>query len=120
MAAKEKEMKVLTRKHFFDLLDGGQEEFRIETTTPGNTPRVISEDAPFDRDDPMSYVLVKLIFDEITIHAKGEFSAHDCAEAVNKYGNQPDPLSPQTELNRIREEVKQLRALITNSQTASA
>jgi hypothetical protein len=81
-----KEMKVLSRPHFFDLLDGGQEEFRIETTTPGKNKRVISEDAPFDRDDPMSYVLVKLIFDEITIFAKGEFSAHDIAEAERVYG----------------------------------
>jgi len=81
-----KEMRVLSRAHFFDLLDGGQEEFRIETTTPGKNKRVISEDAPFDRDDPMSYVLVNLIFDEISVFAKGEFSAHDIAEAERNYG----------------------------------
>ena len=81
-----KEMKVISRAHFFDLLDNGQEEFRIEITTPGKSKRKISEDAPFDRDDPMSYVLVKVIFDEIDIFAKGEFSSHDMAEAVRVYG----------------------------------
>jgi hypothetical protein len=81
----DKEMKVLSRDHFMDLLDNGQEEFRIEAAV-GRKKRVISEDAPFDRDDPMSYVLVDLIFDKITIFAKGEFSAHDEAEALNKYG----------------------------------
>lgn len=85
-----KEMKVLSRDHFFDLLDGGQEEFRIETVTPGKNKRTISEDAPFDKDDPMSYVLVDLIFDKITIFAKGEFSAHDVAEATRVYGT-PTP-----------------------------
>ncbi|MGC1580202.1 MAG: hypothetical protein WA766_01900 [Candidatus Acidiferrales bacterium] len=81
-----KELKVLSRDHFFDLLDGGQEEFRIETTTPGKNKRVITEDAPFDRDDPMSYVLVNLIFDQITIFAKGDFTSHDTAEAERVYG----------------------------------
>ena len=56
-----KEMPVLSRDHFFDLLDAGHEEFRISATTPGKNKRTISEDAPFDRDDPMSYVLVNMI-----------------------------------------------------------
>lgn len=82
----EGELKVLSREHFTDLLDKGQEEFRIETTV-GRNKRVISEDAPFDKDDPMSYVLVDLIFDRITIFAKGEFTAHDQAEAQRTYGS---------------------------------
>lgn len=81
-----KEMKILSRTHFFDLLDSGHEEFRIKTITPGKNKREIAEDAPFDRDDPMSYVLVKLIFDEIEVLAKGEFSSHDIAEAERVYG----------------------------------
>jgi hypothetical protein len=82
-----KEMKVISREHFFDLLENGHEEFRIKTVTPGKNKREISEDAPFDREDPMSYALVSLIFDFIEIFAKGEFSAHDLAEAERVYGN---------------------------------
>jgi hypothetical protein len=81
-----KEMRVLCRDHFFDLLDQGHEEFRIKTITPGKNKREITEDAPFDRDDPMSYVLVNMIFDEIEVYAKGEFSSHDLAEAERVYG----------------------------------
>lgn len=88
------EMGVISRDHFFDLLESGQEEFRIETTVPpGRTNgRVISEDAPFDRDDPMSYVLIDLIFDKIRMFAKGEFTAHDKAEAMSKYGAKTTPV----------------------------
>ena len=103
------EMKVLSREHFFDLLDGGQEEFRISATTPGKNKRVIQEDAPFDKDDPMSYVLVDLIFDKITINAKGKFSAHDIAEAQRVYGQ------PNTE----RAVVRAFKGELNDEQTAS-
>jgi hypothetical protein len=88
-----KEMKLLSREHFFDLLDSGHEEFKIGTITPGKNKREISEDAPFDRDDPMSYVLLDTIFDKITICAKGDFSAHDIAEAERIYGGTSKRLS---------------------------
>ena len=101
-------MKVLSRGHFFDLLDSGQEEFRIETVTPGNNKRTISEDAPFDKDDPMSYVLVNVIFDEIVIYAKGDFSAHDQAEAQRVYGK--NPTAPT--LQSLQAEVVELRQLM--------
>ena len=81
-----KEMKVISREHFFDLLDGGHEEFRIKITTPGKNKREISEDAPFDREDPMSYTLIDIVFDYIEIYAKGDFSAHDLAESERVYG----------------------------------
>jgi|SRR5208282_245268 len=103
-----KEMRVLSRDHFFDLLDGGQEEFKIETTTPGKNKRVISEDAPFDKDDPMSYVLVNTIFDQIKIFAKGDFSAHDVAEAERVYGG--------TSSKTLQEQVNELRVLVTELQ----
>jgi hypothetical protein len=104
-----KEMKVLSRAHFFDLLDGGQEEFRIETTTPGKNKRVISEDAPSDKDDPMSYVLVNTIFDQITIFAKGDFSAHDVAEAERVYGGPAAEKSLQEQINDLNKTVTELR-----------
>ena len=90
-----KEMRVLSRDHFFTLLDSGHEEFRIKTFTPGPNKREISEDAPFDKDDPMSYVLVKLIFDDVEIYAKGDFSGHDIAEAQRIYGNTVTPTLEQ-------------------------
>lgn len=110
-----KEMKVLCRRHFFDLLDGGQEEFRIETTTPGKNKRVISEDAPFDRDDPMSYVLVNMIFDEIKIYAKGEFTAHDVAEAERQYGSDPK----QPTLLELQAQIVNLQSQLGNTATAA-
>lgn len=103
-----KEMKVLTRQHFFDLLDNGQEEFRIETITPGKNKRTISEDAPFDKDDPMSYVLVNVIFDEVSIYAKGEFSAHDQAEAQRVYGKEPGAPTLQS----LKTEIEELKKTI--------
>lgn len=46
-------------KAFAQILEGGHEEFMIKyQTTKG---KVISEIAPFDRDDPMSHVLVGVI-----------------------------------------------------------
>jgi hypothetical protein len=81
-----KEMEILSRDHFFELLTNGHEEFRIKTTTPGKNKREITEDAPFDRDDPMSYVLIDLIFDRIKVYAKGDFSAHEIAESERIYG----------------------------------
>src|SRR5271168_3132000 len=102
-----KEMRVLSRAHFFDLLDGGQEEFRIETVTPGKNKRTISEDAPFDRDDPMSYVLVNIVFDDIKIFAKGEFSAHDIAESQRMYADTIVE-SPRVRLDRLENQVKTL------------
>lgn len=113
-----KEMKVLSRVHFFDLLDNGQEEFRIETTTPGKNKRVISEDAPFDRDDPMSYVLVDLIFDRITVFAKGDFSAHDVAEASRVYGSTVNRAGLPT-LERLQSQIDALQGQI-NGKGASA
>lgn len=104
-----KEMPVLCREHFFDLLDNGHEEFRISATTPGKNKRTISEDAPFDRDDPMSYVLVNMIFDEIQITAKGEFSSHDIAESQRVYGNLATQRPTLTSLSaRLTEIEKQL------------
>lgn len=82
-----KKMKVLSREHFFDLLDSKHEEFKVALTTPGKNKRELMEDAPFDRDDPMSYVLIDLLFDSITIYVTGDFSAHDLAEAERTYGN---------------------------------
>lgn len=108
--AKEKEMRILSRQHFFDLLDSGQEEFRIETTTPGKNARVISEDAPFDRDDPMSYVLVDIAFDRVKIFAKGEFSAHDIAESQRTYG--------ATVEKTLVERVTELESLVSQFQVA--
>lgn len=99
-----KEMKVISRDHFFDLLDKGHEEFRIKTTTPGKNKREITEDAPFDKDDPMSYVLVDLIFDRIEIFAKGDFSAHDIAESERIYGN--------TRVKTLEQRVSELEALV--------
>lgn len=107
-----KEMRVLNREHFFDLLDGGHEEFRIKTTTPGKTKREISEDAPFDKDDPMSYVLVNLIFDHIEIYAKGEFSAHDVAEAERQYGS--------TKVVTLEQRIAALELALANQGTATA
>lgn len=105
-----KEMRILSRTHFFDMLDSGQEEFRIKTITPGKNKREITEDAPFDRDDPMSYVLVKLIFDEIEVFAKGEFSAHDIAEAERIYGGTVTvPL--ETRIANIEEAIEKLQQL---------
>lgn len=103
-----KEMKVLSRRHFFDLLEKGQEEFRIQTITPGSNPRSISEDAPFDRDDPMSYVLVDIVFDSVTIFAKGEFSNHDMAEAQRIYG----PTIEKTPAQRIEALEAQVKTLL--------
>jgi len=111
-------MKVLSRTHFFNLLDGGQEEFRIETVTPGGKQRTISEDAPFDRDDPMSYVLVDIIFDRITVFAKGDFSAHDIAEAERTYGQDVRKALPTYE--ELVATVRTLQDAIGNSATASA
>jgi len=111
-----KEMKVISREHFFDLLDNGHEEFRIKTTTPGKNKRDISEDAPFDREDPMSYALVSIIFDYIEIFAKGEFSAHDVAEAERVYGH--------TKVVPLEDRVKQLEAqlavFLLNQKTKTA
>jgi len=104
----EKHMKVLCREHFFDLLDSGHEEFRIMTTTPGKNKRQIQEDAPFDKDDPMSFVLVNLIFDEITIFAKGDFSAHDIAEAQRVYGG-IESCSFQAQIDRLKKDVKETK-----------
>jgi hypothetical protein len=104
----EKQMKVLCREHFFDLLDSGHEEFRIKTVTLGKNRREIQEDAPFDKDDPMSYVLVNLIFDEITIFAKGDFSAHDIAEAQRVYGG-IESSSFQAQIDRLKNDVKELK-----------
>jgi hypothetical protein len=104
-----KEMKALSRAHFFDLLDNGQEEFRIETTTPGKNKRVISEDAPFDKDDPMSYVLVDTIFDKIKIFAKGDFSAHDVAEAERVYGGSNIPKTLEVQVAELSKTVAELQ-----------
>jgi hypothetical protein len=111
----QKEMKVISRTHFFDMLDNGHEEFRIKTITPGKNKREISEDAPFDKDDPMSYVLVDLIFDRIEVFAKGDFSAHDIAEAERVYGN--------TRVKTLEQRVEELEALVrtfTAGQTAAS
>lgn len=97
-------MRILSREHFFDLLDKGHEEFRIKTITPGASKREISEDAPFDRDDPMSYVLVDIIFDKIEVFAKGDFSAHDIAEATQKYSGTAKP-SLEQRFNKLQEMV---------------
>lgn len=102
--AKETEMPILSRQHFYDLLESGQEEFRIELITPGAKGRKISEDAPFDKDDPMSYVLVELVYDYINIYAKGTFTAHDIAESQNKYGT--------TKQKPLMEQVKDLTATV--------
>jgi hypothetical protein len=111
----EKQMKVLCREHFFDLLDSGHEEFCIKTVTPGKNRREIQEDAPFDKDDPMSYVLVNLIFDEITIFAKGDFSAHDIAEAQRVYGG-IESSSFQAQIDRLKNDIKEIRKLIEGLQ----
>lgn len=108
----EKQMKVLCREHFFDLLDSGHEEFRIMTMTPGKNKRQIQEDAPFDKDDPMSFVLVDLIFDEITIFAKGDWSAHDIAEAQRTYGG-IESSSFRAQIDRLKKEVKEIKDLVT-------
>lgn len=100
-----KEMEIINREHFFDLLDNGHEEFRIKTTTPNKTRREITEDAPFDKDDPMSYVLVDLIFDRVKIYAKGEFSAHEIAEAQRVYGSAKKKLSIEERMDNLEKTV---------------
>ena len=99
-----KEMKVISREHFFELLDSGHEEFRIKLETTGKTKREISEDAPFDREDPMSYALVNIVFDYIEIFARGDFSAHDIAEAERVYGS--------TRTTSLENRVKALEVLL--------
>lgn len=108
----QKEMRVISREHFFDLLDNGHEEFKIRTITPGKSQREITEDAPFDRDDPMSYVLVDIIFDKVEIFAKGEFSAHDIAEAERVYS----VTKKLTLESRIKELEAQVATLVAASQ----
>lgn len=112
-----KEMHVISRDHFFDLLDNGHEEFRIKTITPGKNKREITEDAPFDRDDPMSYVLVDVIFDRIEVYAKGEFSAHDIAEAERIYRSTTTAFKENALLERISVLEGQVKTLIEQVQS---
>lgn len=109
-----KEMEILNRDHFFALLDGGHEEFRIKTTTPGKSKREITEDAPFDKDDPMSYVLVDLIFDKVKIYAKGEFSAHEIAEAERLHGSTKKKPSLEERMDHLEKTVMEYFANKSN------
>jgi hypothetical protein len=76
-----KEIRVSSYDHFCSLLNSGHTEFRMQTFTPGSNKRKISKYTPFDRNDPIDYVLVKLLFDHIEIYAIVDFPELNIAEA---------------------------------------
>lgn len=50
-----------TAEEFYRALQSGQEDFMIKVQIPGAEGKTVSEDAPFDQDDPLSYVLMSMI-----------------------------------------------------------
>lgn len=66
-----------TAEDFFHVLQTGQEEFMIKWQLPNG--KILSEEAPFDQDDPMSYVLIQLIIPNpmLRIYCIGKGKADD-------------------------------------------